>query len=81
MYIISALTKRDSDSVYLIEHNDKYMWIVDVSRIKIHSDPSSATLLLSEALSNPDAFENFEIVDSLTIQIYQLQMKQIWREL
>jgi len=77
MYIISANIKKSDDKVYLIKTEIGYIWTLDVSKIKLSKDSTSAAIFLSEALNHKDDFENFNMVDILTMQIYRLDMNQI----
>lgn len=77
MYIISAKIKKSEDRVYLIKVEDTYVWTVDVSKISISDSPATAAVFLSDALDHKDSFENFNMVDILTMQIYRLDMNQI----
>lgn len=77
MYIISATIKKSDNKVFLIKVDNSYVWTLDVSKIKIFNKVSEAAIFLSDALNHKDDFENFNLIDTVTIQIFRLDMKQM----
>lgn len=78
MFIINAKTK-DNINIYLAVIDNRCIWTIDVTKIKIFNSAESAAMFLNLNMqSDLSSFENYLICRTETIKISQLTVKELY---